>query len=222
MQQSLFALLAGQDTAAPTAGFDPNQPLRDTVVTVIDLETTGLNAKKNAITEVTAIQFRNGTELKKFSTLVQPTDEITDEVFAITGINADMVRNAPPIMTVLSDLTRFFETEPLIVGHNVSFDIGFLREKLSQNGLSAFQNRLDLTRSLCTRILAKKLLPGLPGYEGVVVATACGVVNPNPHRAENDVRMSAAILFHLYDKLEAQGVKTIGDALAFQGPLSER
>lgn len=226
MQQSLFGSLATTDTAtlenAPQA-FE-SVLLEDAIFTVLDLETTGLSAKKNAITEVTAIQFRNGEQVGIYSTLVKPTEEIPEEVELLTGISNDMVRQSPAIVMVLSELSGFLGEAPIIVGHNVSFDVGFLREKVTQNGLGSFLQRYDLGRSFCTKVLAQKALPSLPSYEGVMVATAIGYHNPNPHRAEADVRMSAGILFELINRLKVQDpkMKTLQDLLNYQGVLSER
>lgn len=223
MQQSLFASVIST-TPAETVSQSTwlNQSIEETVFTVIDVETTGLNAKKNSLTEITAIQFQNGKEKGKFSTLVKPTEPIPPEVEALTGITNDMVQQAPPLITVLSDLCNFMGTNPIIVGHNVGFDIRFLREKIEQSGLSSFLERVDIERAVCTKALAVKALPGLPSYEGIVVATQCGVDNPNPHRAEYDVRMSAGILFAILEQLKQQGTspKTVQDLLAYQGPLS--
>ncbi len=225
MQQSLFGNLALSTPATETAACALDAlAFEDTVFTVIDLETTGLNAKKSAITEVTAIQFKNGVEIDKYSTLVKPTEPISEEVELLTGISNDMVKNAPALVMVLSELAGFMGDAPIIVGHNVGFDIGFLREKMNHCGLGVFADRIDLGRALCTKALAVKGIPGLPSYEGVVVATAVGYHNPNPHRAEADVRMSAAILFNLVKKLKAEGaaLNTVQDVLSWQGALNER
>lgn len=225
MQQSLFASAIATASEPESAGSAwEKTPLSQAVFTVIDLETTGLNAKRNAITEVTAIQFQNGKEVKKFSTLVKPTEPIPPECIAITGITNEMVQDAPPLISVLTDLCGFVGPSPVIVGHNVPFDIKFIQEKLSQSGLAGFGDRFALDRALCTKALAVKAIPGLPSYEGIVVATACDVVNPNPHRAEADVRMSAGILFALITRLQgAQTLNpsaTVQDLLDFQGSLS--
>lgn len=226
MQQSLFGSLAAPGTATAESPAQPlgNLLLEDAVFTVLDLETTGLNAKKNGITEVTAIQFRNGVEIGKYSTLIKPTEAIPEEVELLTGITNDMVRNAPALVMVLSELSGFIGESPIIVGHNVSFDIGFLREKVGQNGLDVFLERYNYSRAFCTKVLAQKALPSLPSYEGIMVATAIGYHNDNPHRAEADVRMSAAILFELMNRLKAENpaMKTAQDLLDYQGVLSER
>lgn len=224
MQQSLFGSLAlAPSTVEGVSAQTALDQLRfeDAVFTVLDLETTGLNAKRNAITEVTAIQFQNGKEINKYSTLIKPAESIPEEVELLTGITNEMVRNAPALIMVLSELAGFVGESPLIVGHNVQFDIGFLREKLSQNGLDAFIDRFDLARAVCTRAIALKALPGLPSYEGIMVATAVGVHNPNPHRAEADVRMSAGILFEIFKRMQAQdpSIQTVQDFLSWQGTL---
>lgn len=224
MQQSLFGSFAAPaDTETPRPSLD-RIPLEEAVFSVLDLETTGLNAKRNAITEVTAIQFKNGVEIGKYSTLVKPTEPIPEEVELLTGISNDMVRLAPALVMAMSELSGFLGEAPVIVGHNVSFDMGFLKEKISQSGLDVFADRYDLNRAFCTKVLAQKAMPSLPSYEGVMVATAVGYHNPNPHRAESDVRMSAAILFALITKLRAEDskLKTVQDLLNYQGILSER
>jgi len=224
MQQSLFGSLALQTETVCEPVVALNQwLLSDAVMTVLDLETTGLNARKNAISEITAIQYRNGEEIKKYSTLVRPTEPIPEEVELLTGISNDMVRNAPVVAVALSELAGFVGASPIVVGHNVQFDIQFLREKLTQNGLSSFLPRFDITRAFCTRALAVKALPGLPSYEGIMVATSVGVHNNNPHRAEADVRMSAGILFEIIKRLQQDNsipsLRTVQDLLHWQGPL---
>jgi DNA polymerase III epsilon subunit family exonuclease len=222
MQHSLFGGLAASISSVAQDGKPLEAlPLGEAAFTVIDLETTGLSSKKNAITEVVAITFRDGEEVGKYSTLVKPTEVIPEEVEMLTGITNDMVRQAPPLITVLSELAGFLGESPVIVGHNVGFDIGFLREKVTQSGLEAFLDRFDAARSFCTRLLALKALPGLPSYEGIMVATAVGYHNPNPHRAEADVRMSAAILFALIRKIREENprIRTVRELLNWQGPL---
>jgi DNA polymerase III epsilon subunit family exonuclease len=224
MQQSLFGSLLTAQDESPTVSLSSllDQSLQEAVFTVIDCETTGLSAKKNALTEVTAIQYKNGQEIAKYSTLVKPTEPISEEVELLTGITNEMVAQSPALITVMTDLCSFIGPQPIIVGHNVAFDIRFLQEKLHQSGLSNFVDRLDISTAFCTRALALKALPGLPSYEGIVVATQCGIQNPNPHRAENDVRMAAGILFALITRLQGQQpeLKTLQHLLDYQGVLS--
>jgi DNA polymerase III epsilon subunit-like protein len=225
-QASLFSVL--QPAVDPTDTGAPWQetPFEEAEFLVLDLETTGLSAKRNSITEITAIKFKastagEGVALAMFSTLVRPAEPIPPEVEDLTGISNDMVRQAPPLIMVLNDLLQFMGSNPIVVGHNVSFDIEFLREKCESTGLLNGSSLITLERAFCTRRLAQKLLPGLPSYQGIVVATQCGYHNDNPHRAEADVRMAAAILFSLAEKARQQGhsLKTLGDLQQVQGVL---
>jgi DNA polymerase III epsilon subunit family exonuclease len=230
MQQSLFsqpslfgAAPADESSSAPSLETILDTPLEEAVFTVYDLETTGLSAKKNAITELTAIQFKNGEEVGKLSTLVRPTEVIPAEIEQFTGITNDMVKDAPPLLSVMNEFIGFIGPIPLLVGHNVSFDIGFVREKLNECALFGHTAKIDPSRAFCTKVLAQRALPGLPSYEGIVVATQCGIHNPNPHRAEYDVRMSAGILYALIDRIRAAGtpLRTVRDLLAYQGPIDK-
>ncbi len=219
MQQSLFG--SAVQTTGPQENTSLETLVNNVVFTVIDLETTGLNAAKNSITEITAIKFINGDEQDKYSTLVKPMEAIPQEVEAITGISNDMVAHAPALIMALTELCNFVGDSPIIVGHNVAFDLRFLREKLRQSGLSSFMDRFKPETSVCSKVLAQKTLPGLHSYEGVVVANHCGVYNPNPHRAEYDVRMSAGILFVLLKRLrESSDITTLNDLIQYQGELS--
>jgi DNA polymerase III epsilon subunit family exonuclease len=193
---------------------------------VLDLETTGLSAKRNAITEITAIVYQNGEAQEMYSTLVQPKEPIPPEVEELTGISNEMVRNAPPLVVVLNDLLQFVGQTPLLVGHNVNFDLQFLREKCRETGLLNGEAVFSNARAFCTKLLAQKVLPGLPSYEGIVVATQCGYHNNNPHRAEADVRMAGAILFALIERLQrwpeavtpmTPPITTVQQLLTYQG-----
>ncbi|MFN8615051.1 MAG: 3'-5' exonuclease [Vampirovibrionales bacterium] len=229
MQQSLFAAFDSSGLSSdnnstftpPPPPMSADTPLEEVVYTVLDLETTGLHPKKNAITELVAIQYQHQQERGRVATLVKPTESIPEQVVAITGITDAMVAQAPAPIVVLRDACQLLGPSPVIVGHNVAFDIGFLQAKLQDNGLNGFLARVDLAQALCTRALAKKIIPGLPSYEGVAVANACGIYNANPHRAEYDVKMTADMLWVLLKRLREQdpSIHTLGHLLAFQGPL---
>lgn len=223
MQTSLFATSfqdSETDRISDSSLFQT--PFDDAVFVVLDLETTGLSPKKNSITEITAITYQNNQDLEMFSTLVKPNEDIPPEVEALTGITNEMVAQAPPLLMAMNELFAFMGTRPILVGHNVGFDLAFLQAKAEECGFYGMEERLSPSRSFCTKVLAQKILPPLPSYEGILVATQCGYYNPNPHRAEADVRMSAAILFALVQKSRDNGtpIHTVDDLLDLQGRLS--
>ena len=143
----------------------------------LDLETTGLNPDKDAVIEVGAVKFRDGEIVEEFTTLVNPGRPIPPEITMLTGITDRDVLAAPPFERIEAPLLRFVGQAP-VVGHNVSFDLGFMRA----HGLLAGNIGLD------TWELATILLPSQPGYSLGALAERFGLVLANAHRALDDAR----------------------------------
>ena len=93
---------------------------------VLDLETTGLDADRDAIIEVGAVKFRDDEVLDTFSTFVNPGRPIPLPITELTGIRDEDVASAPGLHDVLARLARFAGECP-IVGHSVQFDLSFVR-----------------------------------------------------------------------------------------------
>lgn len=224
---SLFGLSAPAAPPLPSTLADRTQTFATLPLIVLDLETTGLNPKKAEIMELTAIRFINGQEAGKLSTLVNPNAPIPPEVERLTGIDPSMVANAPQAEGVLRQFVEFATQDgflPVCVGHNVMFDLEFLIEKLETKGILRDSRQLIRSeQALCTHRLAKRLMPGLPSYEGVIVGAQCGVINNNAHRAEADVYMAAGILYKLLEKVpgyqDGFHSLTLDQVLGFQGVL---
>ena len=85
----------------------------------LDIETTGLNPAKDSIIEVGAIRIENGTVTDMLSTLVNPGYHIPDRITDITGIDDDMVKDAPAIDSLIERIVGITEGLPLL-GHNLS------------------------------------------------------------------------------------------------------
>ena len=97
-----------------------------TMVT-LDLETTGLDTSIDEIIEIGAVKFR-GDEIKdEFQTLINPGKNISQYITQLTSITNEMVSTAPSVHDKISQLQKFVGNDP-IIGHNIQFDIGFLRE----------------------------------------------------------------------------------------------
>src|SRR5574338_420006 len=97
-----------------------------TSIVAVDIETTGLEADRDAIIEIGAVRF-NGRRIEdEFSTLINPGRHIPEFITNLTGIDDPMVRQAPRLKDVLEELEAFIRDLP-VVGHNVRFDVGFLQ-----------------------------------------------------------------------------------------------
>ena len=153
---------------------------------VFDLETTGFSPEKNKIIEFGAVKVENGEITDRFSEFVNPGIPIPYRITQLTGINDDMVLGADPIDKVLDRFLEFSK-DCVLVGHNVGFDIGFVRENCKRLGHECPFTTMD------TLGIARALLPGHAKYTLDAVAKILGVSLDNHHRAVDDAECTAGI-----------------------------
>lgn len=120
-----------------------------TTYVAIDLETTGLDPTRDAIIEVAVVTFRGNDIIDEFAALVNPLRDIPPYVSQLTGITDAMVADAPSLFSLRSRL-RSKLADHVIVGHNVEFDLGFLREPGWPSAVHA-STRSPWRRSSCRR-----------------------------------------------------------------------
>ncbi|MBK8784282.1 MAG: DEAD/DEAH box helicase family protein [Anaerolineales bacterium] len=159
-----------------------------TIIVSLDIETTGLDENREAIIEIAAVKF-NGRRIEdEFSTLINPGKNIPDFITGLTGIDNAMVRQAPRLRDIAHELTAFVGDAP-ILGHNVKFDIGFLRRA----GLFEFQQTLD------TYELASVLMPTASRYNLGSLGQQLNIPLPATHRALDDARVTQAAYVRLFE-----------------------
>ena len=203
-------------------------PLDKATFTVIDTETTGLDPATSQLIEITAIQYKNGKEVGKFTSLVNPHTPIPQKIQELTHITDEMVSDAPELKDVLQDFVKFVGKQPIIVGHYVNFDLNQIQHRLDQAGMADEKRRFSLSKAICTKTLGQVVLPELKLHQisGSLVALGkhLGIVNENPHRSESDVRTTGEVLFALNAKAQASGAKlrSLHDLMEYQGaPITE-
>jgi len=118
----------------------------------IDLETTGLNPKKDKIIEIGAVKVIGGIKKESFSTFVNPARKLDQIIIDLTGIKDDDLEDAPYIESVLPGLMDFLEDLP-ILGHSILFDYSFIKKAAVDNKLSFEKNGID-TLKIARRFLA--------------------------------------------------------------------
>ena len=161
----------------------------------IDLETTGLSAKDEYIIEVSAVKFVNGKENETFSFLLNPGKPIPSFIEDLTGISNSMVKGKPSFVDILDDLVEFIG-QSAIVGHNVKFDIDFIKHHSN--------NKIDLSRTnlICdTYLLSKVVLFSNEEHSLEAISEFYDLSIEGSHRALSDARNSGLVLINLLKQL---------------------
>ena len=180
---------------------------------VFDIETTGFSPVVNKIIEIGAVRVENGAIVDKFSTFVNPKVPIPFRIENLTGINDNMVLDAPDIETVLPKFLEFSEGA-VMVAHNASFDMSFIEHNCVLQGIEREFTTAD------TVAMARFLLPGLNRFKLDTVAKAVGVSLENHHRAVDDAGCTAVNFVKFVKMLEERNILTLDDLNA-QGKVSE-
>ncbi|MGE3076798.1 MAG: helicase C-terminal domain-containing protein [Dehalococcoidia bacterium] len=163
------------------------------IYVAIDLETTGLDPERDRIIEVGATRFDlDGKELETLSYVVNPGREVPAFIERFTGVTNEMTARGPKLASVRPELERFVG-KSIVVGHNVGFDLNYLRKE----GVQLTAKAVD------TAGLARYLLPTLQGHGLMEVAGALGIEAGDHHRALSDARTAAAVFVGLVRRAES-------------------
>lgn len=157
---------------------------------IVDIETTGGHAKSGRITEVAIVIHDGNQVLERWETLVNPGKEIPNSIFALTGIDNDMVKDAPTFEEVAERIYAMLK-DRIFVAHNVNFDYSFIRFQLQESGFewSAIK--------LCTVRYARKIKPGLLSYSLGRLCDYLDIPIENRHRAGGDADATAILFAYL-------------------------
>lgn len=153
--------------------------MKDQLFAVIDVETTGGGINGNRLTEICVVLLRGSRLVDKFTSLINPEKKIPRQITALTGIDNDLVADAPKFFEVakkVEEITR----NAIFVAHNVNFDYNVLRNEFRDLGFEYTR------RKLCTVRLSRKLIPGLTSYSLGRLCDSIKIPISNRHRAEGD------------------------------------
>ena len=155
----------------------------------LDLETTGLDPKKDKIIEIGAVKVIGGKETDSFSAFVNPGRRLDERVSELTGIEDSDLKNAPQAAEILPKLLEFIGDLPLL-GHSILFDYSFIKKASVNAGLSFDRDGIDtlrISRACCPDLNSKRLLDMCAHYG----------IELNAHRALNDARASHLLFLKL-------------------------
>ena len=164
-----------------------------------DLETTGLDARSDAIIEIGAVRVRGGEVVDKFSSFAQPGRPLSAKTVSLTGITDEMLRGAPEPEAAVDAFLDWAGGLPLCA-HNAAFDTGFLREYCARSGRKFDPLYFD------TLILAQYLCPKLPNHKLDTVADSLELPPFQHHRAYDDAETCGLILAALVPMLRERGI----------------
>ncbi|RAN77778.1 3'-5' exonuclease [Bacillus sp. SRB_331] len=164
---------------------------------VIDFETTGFNPYNDKIIQVAAVKYRNHELVDQFVSYVNPERPFPSRITSLTGITNYRVSDAPTIAEVLPLFLAFLDTN-IIVAHNASFDMRFLKSNVNTLGLPEPKNNV-----IDTVFLAKKYMKHAPNHKLETLKRMLGI-RLSSHNAFDDCITCAAV-YQKCAAVEAEG-----------------
>ncbi len=181
---------------------NPDGHTVDDAFVVFDVETTGLSSKDNNIIEIGAVRIEKGEITGRFSTFVNPKESIPSKITKLTGIDDEMVADAPFINDTLSKF-REFTGDAVLVAHNAGFDMSFLAEAERAGGIVRQYSYVD------TLEMSRLLIPEIATFKLDSVCRFFKVSLENHHRAVDDAEATAHVFLKLIGRLKEKGVDTL-------------
>lgn len=169
---------------------------------VVDLETTGLSANWDEIIEMAILKIENGVIVDSYSTLIKPNNEINEYVTELTGITNEMVKDAPLIKDVLPQFIKSLENQ-VIIGHNVNFDINFLKRYCFFSDI-----KLHIDQYCDTLFLSRRLIKHLDHYRLKDLVEYFNIEKGIEHRSLNDCLNTYKVYEQLKLLIPSDGIHT--------------
>jgi DNA polymerase-3 subunit alpha (Gram-positive type) len=159
-----------------------------------DIETTGLSAARDKITEIGAVKVENGVITDTFSTFANPEMPIPQKITQLTGITDDMVKDAPSQSEAVGAFLEF-AGENVLVAHNAPFDTSFIAKACEDMGREYNYTSID------TVAISRAILTDIKNCKLDTVAKFLRLGDFNHHRATDDAEMLARIFINLCQRL---------------------
>lgn len=205
-RQSFFKVIYGVegylvDDSADIATNDKGQTLDEKYV-VFDIETTGFSPVKNKIIEIGAVKVINGKITEYYSTFVNPHVPIPYEIVKLTSITDEMVKDAKSIEEILPEFMEFSEGA-IMVAHNASFDMSFIKENCRRQGIERDFTYVD------TMGIARVLLTDIKRHTLDSICKKLNIVLESHHRAVDDAGATAHMFVKFVEMLSKRDIHTL-------------
>jgi len=189
--------------------------IQDVIFTVLDTETTGLSVNEgHKIVSVGAIKIKNYQLIENeiLDELINPERDIPFASRNIHYISDDQVKDKPNIYQLEKKINNFLENT-ILVGHNVDFDIGFIKKNAARTSLATTVKRIA---SIDTILLAAGLYPSLESYELSFLCDHFRIKTFDQirHSALGDAVITARLFLFLLDTAKNRNnVHTLGELI---------
>ena len=171
---------------------------------VFDIETTGFDPFNDKIIEIGAVKMKGKEIIDEFSEFVNPKIPIPKEIVKLTSITDEMVKDAPDIKTILPRFLEFCG-DSTVVAHNAKFDVGFIKQKSSDQNLEFSPSVVD------TLPLARALLVNEKKFGLANLTKYFGIILESHHRAIDDARATAEVFQKFFNMIITKGILTLKD-----------
>lgn len=161
-------------------GINPKHVALDdanTEYVIFDVETTGLSAIYDKVIELSAVKMIKGNVVAEFEEFIDPGFHLSETTTNLTSITDSMVQGSKTEAQVFREFREFYG-DAILVGHNVTFDLGFMNTGYDRHGMEPINNPV-----IDTLTLARFLYPELKGYRLNTLAKKFGVNLEHHHRA---------------------------------------
>ena len=167
----------------------------DDTFVAVDLEMTGLKVRSDRILEIGGVRVENGKIADTFQTFVNPHRRLERKIVELTGIEDEMVAEAPEEGEAVRAFLEFAGELPLL-GHNLIFDYGFLKQAAVNAGFTFERRGIDTLK------IARKVLKAPESKALDELCRFFRISREKKHRAVDDAEAAAELFFLLKEKYD--------------------
>ncbi|WP_407946512.1 PolC-type DNA polymerase III [Pediococcus claussenii] len=186
------------DDGVPIGYNNKHTPLKGATYVVFDLETTGLSAIYDKVIELSAVKMQDGNVIDQFEEFIDPGFPLSETTINLTSITNEMVHGSKSEEEIFKSFREFYG-DSIIVGHNVTFDVGFMNTGYLRHNMKEITNPV-----IDTLTLARFLYPTLKGYRLNTLAKKFSVNLEHHHRAIYDAETTGHLYFKFLKDAEEQ------------------
>ncbi len=203
-------------------GLDAASPARDHRYVVLDLETTGLDPRRDRVISVGALRLVEGRIRlgEIFSEFINPGSDVPVESIKIHGIVPGKLLDARPAWEVFDDFLSFIGSD-ILVAHYAPFDVCLMNRVMRRRYGFELQNMILDTVELARAALIRPDPYGInvDGRQCSMEALTqrFGMQMHERHTALGDALTTALIFQRLLDHMEKSGWNKLGDLIRMAG-----